>query len=70
VTVNAVAPGFIETDMTLKLDEKVKESLLARVPLGRVGLPKDVAEAVHFLASDAADYITGQTIQVNGGLYM
>ncbi|MDR2302150.1 MAG: SDR family oxidoreductase, partial [Deltaproteobacteria bacterium] len=70
VTVNAVAPGIIETDMTSKLEEKVREALLSRVPLGRVGLPKDVAEAVHFLASDEAEYITGQTIHVNGGLYM
>jgi 3-oxoacyl-[acyl-carrier protein] reductase len=70
VTVNAVAPGYIDTDMTASLDGKVKEGLLSRIPLGRVGLPEEVAEAVHFLASDAAGYITGQTIHVNGGLYM
>jgi 3-oxoacyl-[acyl-carrier protein] reductase len=70
VTVNAVAPGYIDTDMTSSLDAKIKDGLLARVPLGRVGLPVDVAEAVHFLASDAAGYVTGQTIHVNGGLYM
>ncbi|MDR1677791.1 MAG: 3-oxoacyl-[acyl-carrier-protein] reductase [Deltaproteobacteria bacterium] len=70
VTVNAVAPGFIETDMTSRLDEKVRDNLLSRVPLGRVGSPQDVAEAVAFLASEGASYITGQTIHVNGGLYM
>jgi 3-oxoacyl-[acyl-carrier protein] reductase len=61
---------MIETDMTKALDAKVREALLARVPLGRVGLPEDVAEAVYYLASEAAGYVTGQTIHVNGGLYM
>jgi 3-oxoacyl-[acyl-carrier protein] reductase len=70
VTVNAVAPGFIETDMTAALDEKARGGLLARIPLGRAGRPSDVAEAVAFLASEAAGYMTGQTLHVNGGLHM
>jgi 3-oxoacyl-[acyl-carrier protein] reductase len=70
VTVNAVAPGFIETDMTAALSPKVKESLAARIPLGYVGKPEDVAEAVAFLASDAASYVTGQTLHVNGGMHV
>lgn len=68
VTVNAVAPGYIDTDMTAALPEKVKEAVLAQIPLGRMGQPKDIAEAVAFLASDRAAYITGQTIQVDGGM--
>jgi 3-oxoacyl-[acyl-carrier protein] reductase len=70
VTVNAVAPGFIETDMTAKLPEKVRESMLAQIPLGRPGLPEDVAGVVRFLASDDAAYLTGQVIHVSGGMYM
>ncbi|MDR3135383.1 MAG: SDR family oxidoreductase, partial [Deltaproteobacteria bacterium] len=70
VTVNAVAPGFIETDMTKSLSDSVREGLLSRIPLRRVGLPQEVAEAVNFLASENASYITGQTIHVNGGLFM
>jgi 3-oxoacyl-[acyl-carrier protein] reductase len=70
VTVNAVAPGFIETDMTAKLPEKVRESMLAQIPLGRPGLPEDVAGVVRFLASDDAGYLTGQVIHVSGGMYM
>jgi 3-oxoacyl-[acyl-carrier protein] reductase len=70
VTVNAVAPGFIETDMTAVLPEKVKEAFLAQIPLGRAGRPDDVAQAVKFLVSEAAAYITGQIIHVNGGMYM
>jgi 3-oxoacyl-[acyl-carrier protein] reductase len=70
ITVNCVAPGFIDTDMTKALDEKQRESMLAAVPLARLGTPEDVAEAVAFLASTAASYITGSTIHVNGGMYM
>ncbi len=70
VTVNAVAPGFIETDMTAKLPEKVKTGMLALIPLGRAGKPEDVAAAVKFLASDDAAYLTGQVIHVSGGMYM
>lgn len=68
VTVNAVAPGYIDTDMTAVLPEKVKEAALAQIPLGRMGTPKDIAETVAFLASDRAAYITGQVIQVDGGM--
>lgn len=70
ITVNCVAPGFIATDMTHALDEKLKESMLAGIPLGRLGTPEDVAAAVAFLASPAAAYITGTTIHVNGGMLM
>jgi 3-oxoacyl-[acyl-carrier protein] reductase len=70
VTVNAVAPGFVETEMTAKLSEKVKEAFLAQIPLGRAGLPEDVARVVKFLVSDDASYITGQIIHLNGGMYM
>jgi 3-oxoacyl-[acyl-carrier protein] reductase len=70
VTVNAVAPGFIETPMTDVLPEKVKEELKTRIPLGRMGTPRDVAAAIVFLASDEASYITGHVLDVNGGLYL
>ena len=70
ITVNAVAHGFIETDMTLKLPEKVKEELLNQIPAGRYGTPDEVAAAVKFLVSDQAGYITGQVIHVNGGMFM
>ncbi len=70
ITVNAVAPGYIETDMTASLPEKVREELLSRIPVGYIGHPDDVAEAVKFLVSDGARYITGQVIHVNGGMFM
>jgi 3-oxoacyl-[acyl-carrier protein] reductase len=70
ITVNAVAPGFIETDMTAELDESQVEMMASRIPLGSLGQAADVAHAVGFLASDAAGYITGETLHVNGGLYM
>ncbi|WP_028778322.1 3-oxoacyl-[acyl-carrier-protein] reductase [Shimazuella kribbensis] len=68
ITVNAIAPGFIQTDMTSVLDEKVKEATLSSIPLGRFGEATEVANTVSFLASDKASYITGQTIHVDGGL--
>ncbi|MCD6353067.1 MAG: 3-oxoacyl-[acyl-carrier-protein] reductase [Proteobacteria bacterium] len=70
ITVNAVAPGFIDTVMTRSLPEKAKEGFLKNIPLGRLGTPEEIAEAVLFLATDASRYITGQEINVNGGLYM
>ena len=70
ITVNAVAPGFIDTDMTRELAEEQKAALLAGIPLGRLGMPTEIAATVAFLASDAAAYITGETIHVNGGMYM
>jgi 3-oxoacyl-[acyl-carrier protein] reductase len=70
ITVNAVAPGFISTDMTRGIDGEQQKQLLSRVVLGRLGTPEEVAEAVAFLASESAAYITGETINVNGGLYM
>jgi 3-oxoacyl-[acyl-carrier protein] reductase len=70
ITVNAVAPGFIETDMTDKLSEETRAQLLQQIPLARLGQPEDIAKAVRFLASDDASYMTGQTIHVDGGMYM
>jgi len=70
VTVNAVAPGFIETDMTAALSEDVKNNLLTHIPLRRFGTVEDVAAAVRFLASEEAGYITGHVLDVNGGMYM
>jgi 3-oxoacyl-[acyl-carrier protein] reductase len=70
ITVNAVAPGFIETDMTAKLPQEVKDRMLAAIPLKRGGKPEDVAAAVAFLASEEAAYITGHILSVNGGMYM
>lgn len=70
ITVNAVAPGFIDTAMTQKLSDKVKEKLLEQIPLARLGSSKDVADCVCFLVSDRAGYITGQVINVNGGMLM
>jgi 3-oxoacyl-[acyl-carrier protein] reductase len=70
ITVNVVAPGFIDTDMTKALPETARSALLEQVPAGRLGAPEDIAAAVCFLASPAASYITGETLQVNGGMYM
>ena len=70
VTVNCVAPGFIDTDMTRALSEEQRTALLAQIPLGRLGAPEDVAAAVVYLASDGAGYVTGCTLHVNGGMYM
>ena len=70
ITANAIAPGFIDTDMTRGLPEEQKQALLKQIPAGRLGSPEDIAEAVAFLASPAAAYITGQTLSVNGGMLM
>ncbi|MER3446851.1 MAG: beta-ketoacyl-ACP reductase [Candidatus Dadabacteria bacterium] len=69
ITVNAVSPGFIETDMTRNLPQSAREKYIEGIPLGRFGLPQDVAKVVAFLASDDASYITGEVVRVNGGLY-
>ncbi len=70
ITVNCVAPGFIDTDMTRELPEEQREALIKQIPLSRLGAPEDIAAAVTFLAGPAAAYITGETINVNGGMYM
>lgn len=70
VTVNVVAPGMIETDMTLGIDGPAREVLISQIPMARLGTPKDIAAVVCFLASDEASYITGQILAVNGGMYM
>jgi len=70
ITVNAIAPGFIETDMTQSLSEEYQKNLLSKIPLGRTGTPEDIANAVLFLASTAASYVTGTTLHVNGGMYL
>ncbi|PCI62660.1 MAG: 3-oxoacyl-ACP reductase [Gammaproteobacteria bacterium] len=70
ITVNTVAPGFIDTDMTKTLTEEQKQGIFAQVPANRLGKPEEIASAVAFLASDAAAYITGETLHVNGGMYM
>ena len=70
VTVNAVAPGFIDTDMTRELPENQAEALLLQIPLGRLGKPEEIAAVVGFLVSDSSGYITGETVHVNGGMYM
>ena len=70
ITANCVAPGFIQTDMTDKLSEEVKTAYIKAIPLGRLGQPEDIANAVKYLASDEAGYVTGTTIHVNGGMYV
>ncbi len=70
ITVNVIAPGFIETDMTKALPEEQKKTLIDQIPLSRLGKPEDIAAAVNFLASSSGAYITGETIHVNGGMYM
>ncbi|HHW4677881.1 MAG TPA: 3-oxoacyl-ACP reductase FabG [Xylella sp.] len=70
ITVNVVAPGFIDTDMTRVLSDEVRKNILGQVPLGHLGHPVDIANAVAFLASSAARYVTGETLHVNGGMYM
>jgi len=70
ITVNCVAPGFIDTDMTRALPDEQKKALLGQIPLGRLGSPRDVAAAVAYLASPAGDYVTGAVLHVNGGMYM
>jgi 3-oxoacyl-[acyl-carrier protein] reductase len=70
ITVNCIAPGFIDTDMTRALNEEQRKSLVQQIPMGRLGLAQDVASAAVFLASAAASYVTGQTLHVNGGMYM
>ncbi|MDB4040938.1 3-oxoacyl-ACP reductase FabG [Methylophilaceae bacterium] len=70
ITVNCVAPGFIDTDMTRSLPEDYKKQLLSKIPLGKLGCPNDIANAVAFLASDNASYITGETLHINGGMLM
>jgi 3-oxoacyl-[acyl-carrier protein] reductase len=70
ITVNCVAPGFIETDMTAALAQEQQRALLGQIPLGHLGKPEDIAHAVSYLASGRAGYVTGQEIHVNGGMYM
>ncbi|MBC2713525.1 MAG: 3-oxoacyl-[acyl-carrier-protein] reductase [Desulfosarcina sp.] len=70
ITVNAVAPGYIDTDMTGDLNDKAKAAMIGQIPMGRIGTPEDIAGVVAFLASAGADYITGQVIHVSGGMYM
>lgn len=70
IRVNAVAPGFIQTDMTDKIPDKIREQMIASVPLRRMGQPEDVAKAVYFLASDESSYLTGEVLKVDGGLFM
>ena len=70
ITVNAVAPGFIETDMTTDLPDEARQGIIDQTPLGRIGRPEEVAAAVVFLASEEASYITGQVVRVNGGMHV
>ena len=70
INVNCISPGFIETPMTDKIDDKFKEAIISKIPSGKLGKPEDIANAVLFLASDLSDYINGETLHVNGGMYM
>ena len=70
ININCISPGFIKTDMTDKIDDKYKELIISKIPSARLGEPKDIANVVLFLASDQSDYINGETIHVNGGMYM
>ena len=70
ININCISPGFIKTVMTDKIDEKYKNSIISRIPSARLGEPDDVANAVLFLASNQSDYINGETLHVNGGMYM
>jgi 3-oxoacyl-[acyl-carrier protein] reductase len=70
ITVNAVAPGFIETDMTDKLTDEVRQNMLKSIPLERLGQPEEIAKVVRFLCTDDSSYMTGQTLHVDGGMYM
>ena len=70
ITINCVSPGFIETNMTDKINDSFKEVLLSRIPMNKLGNGEDVSNTVAFLASDSASYITGETVHVNGGMYM
>ncbi len=70
ITINCVSPGFIVSDMTMNIAEKMKLFLTSRIPMGRLGTGEDVSNCVAFLSSDSASYITGETLHVNGGMYM
>ena len=70
ININCVSPGFIKTEMTDKIEEKFKEAIISKIPSSRLGEPEDVANVVLFLASDQSNYINGETIHVNGGMYM
>jgi len=70
VTVNCIAPGFIDTDMTKELSQEQRNLMLGQIPLGRLGAPEEIAALVTFLCSDAAAYITGETVHINGGMHM
>jgi 3-oxoacyl-[acyl-carrier protein] reductase len=70
ININCISPGFIKTAMTDKIEEKIKEAIISKIPSNKLGEPEDVANAVLFLASNHSDYINGETIHVNGGMYM
>ena len=70
ININCISPGFIKTAMTDKLEDKFKELILSKIPSGRLGEPQDIANAVLFLASNQSDYINGETLHINGGMYM